>query len=67
MNAKDHKRVAEIKTQADKLLNDSGLMKEWDLLNIDVVEALLGDLNELTWGNDPKHLQNLTLPDEAKK
>lgn len=58
MNAKDHKRLATVRSQADRLL-DPGGQANGQILNIDVLEALLGDVQNIQNNRDPEHLAAL--------
>lgn len=64
MNKLDQKRITAILDQANTLLN-AGPSKNGQILNIHVLEAVLGDLGRVSSGRDPRELAELVELDLA--
>lgn len=61
MNAKDTNHLVTLRAQADALL-DAGVTGS-GITNMDVMEALLGDLGEIMANRDPRYLAVLVQQD----
>lgn len=60
MDRTDHRRMSLVRAQADELL-DAPKSTETQILNIDVLEALLGDIGHVQNGREPRELAELLI------
>lgn len=59
MNATDRRRIAQVRKDADALMNSTGN----GITTSDVVESLLGDLALIEQGQEPHHVRDLAAQD----
>lgn len=66
MNVKDTQRLGEVLRKVDRLL-DSGPLPSGNIRNIDVLEALIGDIRTVMQNREPDEIHALLVQDTAER